>query len=50
VSQPLSSSDEDDSLKVFAYILPQNAYWERADTKEAFSAMEKEVKLKCRVK
>jgi translation initiation factor eIF-2B subunit gamma len=26
VSQPLSSSDEDDSLKVFAYILPQNAY------------------------
>ncbi|KAG9402548.1 Eukaryotic translation initiation factor 2B, subunit 3 gamma, 58kDa [Aphanomyces cochlioides] len=45
-----SSKDEDDAMKVFAYILPPNAYCERADTKEAYNAMTKEVKSKWRIK
>ncbi|KAF0695854.1 Aste57867_13374 [Aphanomyces stellatus] len=42
--------DEDDVMKVFAYVLPPNAYCERADTKEAYNAMAKEVKSKWRIK
>ncbi|EQC31793.1 hypothetical protein SDRG_10582 [Saprolegnia diclina VS20] len=45
-----STKDDEDLLKVYAHVLPPNAYCERADTKEAFNAMEKEVKSKWRLK
>ncbi|OQS01597.1 translation initiation factor eIF-2B subunit gamma [Achlya hypogyna] len=44
------AKDDEDLLKVYAHVLPSNAYCERADTKEAFNAMEKEVKSKWRLK
>ncbi|OQR89211.1 translation initiation factor eIF-2B subunit gamma [Thraustotheca clavata] len=45
-----SMKDDEDLLKVYAHVLPPNAYCERADTKEAFNAMEREVKSKWRLK
>ncbi|ETW02295.1 hypothetical protein H310_05843 [Aphanomyces invadans] len=49
LSVSCGGKDEDDVMKVFAYILPSNAYCERADTKEAYNAMTKEVKSKWRL-
>ncbi|ETV83631.1 hypothetical protein H257_04322 [Aphanomyces astaci] len=49
LSVSCGSKDDDDVMKVFAYILPSNAYCERADTKEAYNAMTKEIKSKWRL-
>jgi translation initiation factor eIF-2B subunit gamma len=41
--------DPEDLLRCFAYVLPSNAYCERADTISAYEAIDKEVKSRLRI-